>query len=127
MICKSLLFFFFFCYVVKYHDIFLKHIDFFTYDSYIVYRLFFTYTAFSLHYCTYHMYGTYIFNNNISHEFYHIQCTLCLMYYKCYRTVHHWLLHSLLLKVYMYLISINLILFVQLYWLQFLMRYMLYL
>ena len=124
MICESLLFFF--CYLVKYRDIFLKHIDFFTY-SYIVYRLFFTYTAFSLHYCTYHMYGTYICNNNISHEFYHIQCTLCLMYYKCYRTVHHCLLHKLLLKVYMYLISINLILFVQSYWLQFHMRYMLYL
>ena len=67
MICKSLLFFF--CYLVKYHEILLHHIAFFTYDSYIVYRLFFIYTAFSLHYCTYHMYGTYIFNNNISHEF----------------------------------------------------------
>ena len=66
MICKSLLFF---CYLVKYHEILLHHIAFFTYDSYIMYRLFFIYTAFSLHYCTYHMYGTYIFNNNISHEF----------------------------------------------------------
>ena len=44
-------------------------------------------------------------------NFYHIQSTLCFMYYKCYGTVYHYLLHSLLLKVYMYLISINLILF----------------
>ena len=37
MICKSLLFF---SYLVKYHEILLHHIAFFTYDSYIVYRLF---------------------------------------------------------------------------------------
>ena len=67
MICKSLLFSF--SYLVKYHEILLRHIDFFTYDSYIVYRLFFIYTTLLLHYYTYHMYGTYIFNNNISHEF----------------------------------------------------------
>ena len=64
MICKSLLFFF--SYHVKYHEILLHHIAFFTYDSYTVYRLF---LYILLSYCTYHMYGTHIFNNNISHEF----------------------------------------------------------
>ena len=73
--------------------------------------------------CMAHIFSTIIYHMN----FYHIQSTLCFMYYKCYGTVYHYLLHSLLLKVYMYLISINLILFVQSYWLQFHMRYMLYL
>ena len=124
MICKSLLFFLLSC---KISCNPLASYCFFTYDSYIMYTLFFIYTAFSLHYCTYHMYGTYIFYKIYHMNFYHIQCTLCFMYYKCYRTVHHYLLHSLSLKVYMQLISINLILFVQSYWLQFHMRYILYL
>ena len=37
MICKSLLFF---SYLVKYHEILLHHIAFFTFDSYIMCRLF---------------------------------------------------------------------------------------
>ena len=37
MICKSLIFF---SYLVKYHEILLHHIAFFTYDSYIMYSLF---------------------------------------------------------------------------------------
>ena len=34
-------------------------------------------------------------------NFYHIQTTLCFNYYRCFRRVYHYLLHSLLLKLYM--------------------------
>ena len=100
MICKSLLFVF--SYRVKYHEILLHHIVFFTYDSYIVYTLFFIYTAFLMHYCTYQMYDTYIFNNNISHEF------LSHTMYNCVSSTTSVMeqftiicKHSLLLNVYM--------------------------
>ena len=125
MICKSLLFFF--CYLVKYHEILLHHIAFLhmivtSCTDYFLYILL-SHCTIALIICMAHIFSTIIYHMN----FYHIQCTLCFMYYKCYGTVHHYLLHSLLLKVYMYLISINFILFVQSYWLQFHMRYMLYL
>ena len=44
-----------------------------------------------------HLFSTIIYNMN----FYHIQSTLCFMYYSCFGTVYHYLLHSLLLKLYM--------------------------
>ena len=47
--------------------------------------------------CMAHIFSTIIYHMN----FYHIQSTLCFMYYKCFETVYHYLLHSLLLKVHM--------------------------
>ena len=44
--------------------------------------------------CMAHIFSTIIYHMN----FYHIQSTLCFMYYKCYKTVYHYLLHSLYLK-----------------------------
>ena len=44
-----------------------------------------------------HTFSTITYHMN----FYHIQSTLCFMYYRCFRTVYYYLLHSLLLKLYM--------------------------
>ena len=44
-----------------------------------------------------HTFSTITYHMN----FYHIQSTLCFMYYRCFRRVYHYLLHCLLLKLYM--------------------------
>ena len=44
-----------------------------------------------------HTFSTITYHMN----FYHIQTTLCFNYYRCFRRVYHYLLHSLLLKLYM--------------------------